>query len=202
MGSFTWAPDNRFIYFSAENKGEAPIYRLTVDSRLISEMEKLDNHAKSGGTVTIDDSHAGKVVEIVAGHNDDVSITPLDGEHLIFTRMSAARPNEIFTGVACAMCVSGGRIRCADNPQAGTGECTSETGPALSLTGINNAAMDTIAQAKLEPFWFTGAAQTKVQGFIVKPPNFDASKKYPVKFLIHGGPQSIAIRNGTKVECT
>ena len=41
----------------------------------------------------------------------------------------------------------------------------------------------------LEPFWFTGAAQTKVEGFITKPPNFDASKKYPVKFLIHGGPQ-------------
>jgi dipeptidyl aminopeptidase/acylaminoacyl peptidase len=41
----------------------------------------------------------------------------------------------------------------------------------------------------LEPFWFTGAANQKVQGFLVKPPNFDASKKYPVKFLIHGGPE-------------
>ena len=28
-----------------------------------------------------------------------------------------------------------------------------------------------------------------MQGFLVKPPNFDANKKYPVKFLIHGGPQ-------------
>ncbi len=41
----------------------------------------------------------------------------------------------------------------------------------------------------LESFWFTGAHGDKVQGFLVKPPNFDASKKYPVKFLIHGGPQ-------------
>ena len=41
----------------------------------------------------------------------------------------------------------------------------------------------------LESFWFTGAHNDKVQGFLVKPPNFDASKKYPVKFLIHGGPQ-------------
>ena len=41
----------------------------------------------------------------------------------------------------------------------------------------------------LESFWFTGANGDKVQGFLVKPPNFDASKKYPVKFLIHGGPQ-------------
>ena len=41
----------------------------------------------------------------------------------------------------------------------------------------------------LESFWFNGAAKEKVQGFIVKPPNFDANKKYPVKFLIHGGPE-------------
>ncbi len=36
---------------------------------------------------------------------------------------------------------------------------------------------------------FPGANGDKVQGFLVKPPNFDATKKYPVKFLIHGGPQ-------------
>jgi dipeptidyl aminopeptidase/acylaminoacyl peptidase len=41
----------------------------------------------------------------------------------------------------------------------------------------------------LESFWFEGAHGDKVQGFLVKPPNFDASKKYPVKFLIHGGPE-------------
>jgi dipeptidyl aminopeptidase/acylaminoacyl peptidase len=41
----------------------------------------------------------------------------------------------------------------------------------------------------LENFWFTGAAKVKVHGFIVKPPNFDEKQKYPVKFLIHGGPE-------------
>ncbi len=41
----------------------------------------------------------------------------------------------------------------------------------------------------LESFWFNGALKEKVQGFVVKPPNFDANKKYPVKYLIHGGPQ-------------
>jgi len=41
----------------------------------------------------------------------------------------------------------------------------------------------------LEPFWFTGAHNDKVEGFLVKPPNFDPNKKYPVKFIIHGGPE-------------
>jgi dipeptidyl aminopeptidase/acylaminoacyl peptidase len=41
----------------------------------------------------------------------------------------------------------------------------------------------------LESYWFTGGLKEKVQGFVVKPPNFDPSKKYPVKYLIHGGPE-------------
>ncbi len=40
-----------------------------------------------------------------------------------------------------------------------------------------------------EPFSFTGAHGDWVEGTLVKPPNFEASTKYPVKFLIHGGPQ-------------
>ena len=41
----------------------------------------------------------------------------------------------------------------------------------------------------MDSFWFPSIGQVKVQGFIIKPPNFDPNKKYPVKFLIHGGPQ-------------
>src|SRR5207344_2894182 len=41
----------------------------------------------------------------------------------------------------------------------------------------------------LESFTFKGANDEEVQGFMVKPPGFDPKKKYPLKFLIHGGPQ-------------
>ena len=41
----------------------------------------------------------------------------------------------------------------------------------------------------MESFWFTAKDGAKVQGFIIRPPGFDASKKYPLKFLMHGGPQ-------------
>jgi dipeptidyl aminopeptidase/acylaminoacyl peptidase len=43
--------------------------------------------------------------------------------------------------------------------------------------------------SSLESFWFTGANNDKVQGFLAKPPNFDPNKKYPLKFIIHGGPE-------------
>jgi dipeptidyl aminopeptidase/acylaminoacyl peptidase len=38
--------------------------------------------------------------------------------------------------------------------------------------------------------WVTGAGGAKVEVFIVKPHNFDPSKKYPVILNVHGGPQS------------
>src|SRR6202011_5424414 len=52
-----------------------------------------------------------------------------------------------------------------------------------------NAAL--VGGMPTEDFWFHGANGDPVQGFIVRPPDFASAstKKYPVKFLIHGGPQ-------------
>ena len=66
------------------------------------------------------------------------------------------------------------------------------SGPAeryLEVTWVNTVALSQIDMQPLESFTFKGANNDDVQGFMVKPPGFDASKKYPLKFLIHGGPQ-------------
>ncbi|MCA1620970.1 MAG: hypothetical protein LC795_17020 [Acidobacteria bacterium] len=34
-------------------------------------------------------------------------------------------------------------------------------------------------------------AKTRVQGWVVKPPDFDPSKKYPLLLYIHGGPHAM-----------
>jgi dipeptidyl aminopeptidase/acylaminoacyl peptidase len=41
----------------------------------------------------------------------------------------------------------------------------------------------------LEEFWVEGAEKTRVQGFLVKPPDFNPNRKYPALMLAHGGPQ-------------
>ncbi len=66
---------------------------------------------------------------------------------------------------------------------------TCQLSTAVPLTHINDAVLSQVAMSPLESFWFTGAHGDKVEGFLVKPPNFDSSKKYPVKFLLHGGPE-------------
>ena len=57
------------------------------------------------------------------------------------------------------------------------------------VTQMNAGLLSTIDMQPLEGFSFKGANNDVVQGFILKPPGFDPKKKYPLKFLIHGGPQ-------------
>ena len=57
------------------------------------------------------------------------------------------------------------------------------------ISHLNDEFLTHLNLQKMESYWFAGASGTKVQGFIVRPPKFDPLKKYPVKFLIHGGPQ-------------
>jgi dipeptidyl aminopeptidase/acylaminoacyl peptidase len=61
--------------------------------------------------------------------------------------------------------------------------------PVGPITHLNDALFAQLDLPKKEDFWFTAPDKTNVQGFIIRPPGFDASKKYPLKFLIHGGPQ-------------
>jgi dipeptidyl aminopeptidase/acylaminoacyl peptidase len=57
------------------------------------------------------------------------------------------------------------------------------------LTRVNDALVAQLALQPLETFWHAGADGARVQSFMVKPPDFDPSRKYPVVFLVHGGPQ-------------
>jgi dipeptidyl aminopeptidase/acylaminoacyl peptidase len=57
------------------------------------------------------------------------------------------------------------------------------------FTHENDALLAQLNLPPLEDFWFTGSNNVKMHGFIVKPPQFEAGKKFPVLLLVHGGPQ-------------
>ena len=59
---------------------------------------------------------------------------------------------------------------------------------------ITEVNADVLAGKRLgatEEIWFTGADGWKIQGWVVKPPDFDPSRKYPLMLTIHGGPHSM-----------
>ena len=58
-----------------------------------------------------------------------------------------------------------------------------------ALTSINAAKVAAARMGEPEQFSFKGWNNETVYGYIVKPVDFDAARKYPVAFMIHGGPQ-------------
>jgi len=102
-----------------------------------------------------------------SGRNNTALSVSRDGKTLAWLQDATERPAEVFVAATGATGLSGVR----------------------QLTHENDAL---IAQLKLYPvedFWFIGANGDSVQGFLLKPPQFQPGKKFPVLFLIHGGPQ-------------
>ena len=89
---------------------------------------------------------------------DDMQLTP-DGKGMVYTRQSGSSPVEIFRAA------SGG-------------------GTETALTHLNDAMLSAHQLTPLEEFSVDGAENARVQMFVVKPPNFDAQKKYPALMLI------------------
>ena len=63
-------------------------------------------------------------------------------------------------------------------------------GATRQLTNENAGWLAAAELPKPASMTVTGAAGATIQYWLLKPPHFDATKKYPVVFLIHGGPQS------------
>ncbi len=120
----------------------------------------------------------GGALSFLQGEGEFSDIHPIKGAGLgdkgdvfIAAQMTAESPVQI--------------VRLPKNPKPGV----SEWGGQQAITHLNDGLLTQLDLPKIESFTFPGAGGTKVQGFLIRPPNFDPSKKYPLKFLIHGGPQ-------------
>jgi dipeptidyl aminopeptidase/acylaminoacyl peptidase len=82
---------------------------------------------------------------------------------MVFTRHNAATPAEVYVA----------------EPGSGPTQLTHHNAPLLPQLDL----------PKLEGFTFPGADGNQVHGWVLRPPGFEPGKKYPVVFLIHGGPQ-------------
>jgi dipeptidyl aminopeptidase/acylaminoacyl peptidase len=167
VDEFAWAPDSKAIYLASGDFGEEPIYHLRLDGKVFEQVTET-------------------------GEYGSLSLSS-DGTRLVATRMKVDEPAEVF---ALSMDKPGTIVdKIEIKPTAGEPTLPPAGGSSYQylrqsqLTDLNGPLVKGLNLPEMESFWFTGAVNTKVQGFIVRPPNFDETKKYPVKFLIHGGPQ-------------
>ncbi len=103
------------------------------------------------------------VVVLKDGANGDVQVSR-DGRTIVFSRASLTAPAEIFRAAI-----------------DGTG--------VTAITRANAALLASFGLRPAESVSFTGAGGTPVQAWIVKPAAFREGQKYPLLYLVHGGPQ-------------
>ncbi len=59
------------------------------------------------------------------------------------------------------------------------------------LTFVNDDILQDMKLGEVEEIWYTSTDNLRVQGWVIKPPGFDAKKKYPLILTIHGGPHAM-----------
>lgn len=135
--------------------------RWMPDSRtIIAEVEERGERVVYAVAVP-----GGRATRLIAGGvTSDVQVSSA-GDVLVFLRQTATTPPEIYRADA-----SGRGLR--------------------ALTRFNAAVVSRLDLAPAERFAYVGAANDSVHGWIVRPPGFNARRRYPLVYLVHGGPQS------------
>jgi dipeptidyl aminopeptidase/acylaminoacyl peptidase len=105
-----------------------------------------------------------KVERVLEGHNlSGLSLTP-DGKTLVFAKQALNHPTDVYTYDLAVKKME-------------------------QVTDVNKELLAGLDMNPAEEITFLGTNDEPIHGFLLKPPAFDASKKYPLVMLIHGGPQ-------------
>jgi dipeptidyl aminopeptidase/acylaminoacyl peptidase len=132
-------------------------------------------------------SHDGAELYVTADHL---------GQHALFAVTVANGQARLLAGEGSAsspQAVPGARVLHGLNSLLGPTElwltpARARSAP-LRITRINDAKVAAARFGQPEQFTFTGAEGATVYAYLVKPVDFDPARKYPVAFLVHGGPQ-------------
>jgi dipeptidyl aminopeptidase/acylaminoacyl peptidase len=189
-GNPVYSPDGKYIAYHAQvTPGyEADRWRVMLYERQAGKAEDISaEFDRSAGELTwspdskslyflaenetlqplyVMEAHAGATPKkVLDGFNSAYSFGG-DGKWLVVERTSLTMPGELFVAAG-------------------------DSSGLKQLTHANDALLANVEMNGPETFWFEGAEGTKVQAMIVKPPQFVATKKYPMLVLLHGGPQTM-----------
>jgi dipeptidyl aminopeptidase/acylaminoacyl peptidase len=89
-------------------------------------------------------------------------------QRMVYIKRSVGEPNEIYLKELSARVAA----------------------PPRQLSHVNDAVTNEVDIRPAEAMWVTGSGGAKIHVFIVKPHDFDPSRKYPLILNVHGGPQS------------
>ncbi|MDB4905514.1 MAG: dapb3 2 [Gemmatimonadetes bacterium] len=191
-----YSPDGRWIFYASQRRAgfESDRWRLMAYDRTSGRSRELlpawDRNAdaysvtRTGDAIYVQGVDAGRTKfyrvafdaktgvamapKLVVGERNNAGLSlSADGSSAVWARDAIDAPGEVWLATLTNGMVSTQR----------------------ALTHENDALVAQLDLHPAEDYWFTGASGARLQGFVVKPPNFDPSRKTPVVLLIHGGPQ-------------
>lgn len=119
--------------------------------------------------IDVKDGKARTLIKMGTVHEFDVA-----GERIVYALSTIAHPAELYS---VSLTAWQRQAQVADG------------GNTTQLTNINATKVAAVRMGEYEQFSFLGWNDETVFAYVVKPVDFDPAKKYPVAFLIHGGPQ-------------
>jgi dipeptidyl aminopeptidase/acylaminoacyl peptidase len=135
----------------------------------------------------------GRSVLVKVGHHGNASLAAFDaatGAHL-YGGHEKPRNEEVMSYTTTA---DRGRIAMVVSNNTTIGDvyvADAQTGAApRKLTAFNEPLFAQLTMNEPEEIWYESFDKRKIQGWILKPPTFDASRKYPLIVQIHGGPHA------------
>ena len=188
-----FSPDGaRLAYLAMSRAGyEADRFTIVVRERASGAERKIDLRVADGrfgdrSPADLSWSSDGRELYCSADHL---------GQHVLFAVDAVSGKSRIVVGagtVAATQPLPSGRILFGMHSLQGPTELYTTAragGDVRRVTRLNDAKIAAARLGKAEQFSFTGAGKDTVYGYVVYPVDFDPAKKYPVAFLIHGGPQ-------------
>ncbi|MDR0543992.1 MAG: S9 family peptidase [Odoribacteraceae bacterium] len=107
----------------------------------------------------------GAITRVTQGVHNYTAVHPAGDNLLLATRVSMSKPAEVY-------------------------RVDATTGEARELSFINKHLLDQLTFGKVESRWITTSDNQQMLTWIIYPPHFDPSKKYPAILYCEGGPQS------------
>jgi len=191
-GSPKYSPDGKYIGYRLQQQPgyESDLFRIAIYERATGKSTVLtesfrnwvDEFRWSKDSKTIYflgpvegqnpvfrlDINSKNITKLLADKTIDTSDFDPSEHHLLYIKRSVGEPQEIYS----AEVVNG------------------RAAPPRKLSHFNEALLNEVDIRPAETMWVTGSGGARVQVFIVKPHNFDPSRKYPLILNVHGGPQS------------
>ena len=163
-------------------------YDFDIDGGLAGD-QRAPRGAHPGGPIW---SKGGQTVFVRAGTHGNADLVSVDVRTARIVEPSqSAKSHEVMSYTADATSTKRAMVISTATNVGDLYFADAELGSApVKLTTFNDALWKQLTMNEPEEIWYSSFDGRKIQGWILKPPSFDASKKYPLILQIHGGPHA------------